>query len=792
MTTDSQTAAPAAPPRYRDPAAPLGERVEDLLGRMTLEEKIGQLNMPMPYDRDVLEAFDLGEPGHSYPCSIEDLEHVARGGFSAEVGPAGGCFALPFAIEGGPREQTELANRLQRIALEQTRLGVPLLFCAEGFHALMGEGGTIFPEGPGLGAAWDPALTEAVFAAIAREVRLTGGALACVAPIDPIRDPRIGRGAYWLTEDPHLLARLAQAMVRGGQGDDLAAPDRMAVCLLHYPAQSAGAGGLERGAMDVSPRTLADTYLPAWRAGLGPDGARSVMPTYVAIDGVPTHASAELLSATLRDDLGFDGVVLSEGLGFDSLLYEGVAATMREAGELALAAGVDVNISWETAYLTPLVEAVREGRVDEALVDRAVRRVLALKVRLGLFERPYADADAAARGVGSAPHCALALRAAQESVVLLKNEGGALPLRRDELRSIAVLGPHADAPRPWLGGYMSPRTGRPLPSLLDAIRAKVGAGVELLHAPGCSVLSAEESGIAAAVEAARAADVAVLVVGDAVSHPWLREPKGTIGEGSDVASLDLQGAQEQLVRAVHATGTPTAVVLVNGRALSIRWIAEHVPAIVEGWLGGERGPEAIADVLFGDVNPSGKLPMTFPAHVGQLPFTYDWKRSRAYAMGKPMFGWVDVQPGPLFSFGHGLSYTEFGYADLVVEQAPEEGVLARVRCAVWNAGERPGAEVVQLYVSDEVASVAVPEQLLRGFEKVRLEPGERRDLVFDLDAEALALIDASGRWVVEPGGFELRIGSSSADVRLRGRFELAERIAIEGWERVAVAGVQRG
>jgi len=790
--TSAHTTDPAAAePRYRDPAVPLEERVEDLLARMTLAEKVGQLNMPMPEDAQVLEEFGFGEPGHAYPCSIADVEAVTRGDFCAGVGPAGGHFLLGYLIEGGPRGQAEVANRLQRIAVEETRLGIPLLLCAEGFHALWGEGGTIFPEGPALGATWDPALVEEVFAAVARETRLVGHGLTCAAPIDPIRDPRIGRGAYWLTEDPHLLSAYARAMVRGGQGEDLADPERAAVCLLHFPAQSAGAGGLERGAMDVSPRALAETYLPAWRAGLGTGGARSIMPTYVAIDGVPTHASHELLTRTLREDLGFDGVVLSEGFGFDSLIYEGVAATQREAGEIALAAGVDVNISWETAFLTPLVESVRAGRVDEALIDRAVRRVLALKLRLGLFERPYVDEQRAAAEVGGAPHLELALRAAHEGIVLLKNEGGALPLDSAALGSIAVIGPHADDARPWLGGYVSLATGRPQPSLLDAVRARVAPGTEVLHAQGCSIMSDDESGIAEAVAAAQAADVAVLAIGDAVAHPWLREPIGTLGEGYDVTSLDLHGAQEPLVRAVHATGTPTVVVLLNGRALSVRWIAEHVPAVVDGWVGGERGAEAVADVLLGAVNPGGKLPMTFPRHVGQLPFTYDYKRSRRHVMRKPGTGAVDMPAEPLFPFGHGLSYTEFAYADLSIETAPEDGVLARVRCTVANAGARAGAEVVQLYVADELSSVELPVQLLRGFQKVSLEPGERRELTFDLDAEALALIDASGRWVVEPGWFELLIGSSSADARLRGRFELPERTELAGLEPVAVAGAQR-
>ncbi|HEX9188366.1 MAG TPA: glycoside hydrolase family 3 C-terminal domain-containing protein, partial [Vicinamibacteria bacterium] len=433
--------------------------------------------------------------------------------------------------------------------------------------------------------------------------------------------------------------------------------------------------------------------------------------------------------------------------------------------------GVDVGISYEDAYMGGLVESVRSGAVPEALVDRAVRRILRQKLRLGLFERSLVDPDRAEAVVHAPEHRDLALRAAREGIVLLKNEGNLLPLRKD-LRAIAVIGPNADDPRNQLGDYTAEVVLQDVVTVLEGVRAKVAPPTHVRFVRGCDVIGNATHEIAAAVDAARKAEVAIVVLGE---NEWHAPGKtGTNGEGFDVASLDLTGRQEDLLKAVHATGTPTVLVLVNGRPLSTGWAAEHVPAILEAWLPGERGGEAVADVLFGDHDPEGRLPITVPRHVGQLPVAYDHKPSKAYwirdGWGKP---YADMSPEPLFELGHGLSYTRFAYANLRIAPSGigHDGSV-EVSVDVSNEGRRPGKEVVQLYLRDPVASVVVPVQRLRGFEKVSLAAGETRTVRFSLRPPDLALLDADLRWTVEPGTFEVAVGSSSRRLPLTGRFEV--------------------
>jgi beta-glucosidase len=496
------------------------------------------------------------------------------------------------------------------------------------------------------------------------------------------------------------------------------------------------------------------------------------MATYPAIDGVPVHASARILTDILRGELGFRGLVLSEGSGISFLVTEQhVAATQKQAGELAIKAGVDVGISYEDAYMQAMADNVAEGRVPVELVDRAVRRILKQKMLLGLFENPFVDPERAAAVVRRKEHRDLALQAARESIVLLKNDGNLLPLARDS-RAIAVIGPNADDARNQLGDYTSQAIPQEIVTVLGGIRAKVARTAKVLHARGCDITGTARDGFAEALQAARNAEVAVVVVGE---RERMAAAGGTDGEGRDVASLDLSGPQEELIRAVYETGTPTVVVLINGRPLSIRWTAEHVPAIVEAWLPGEQGGHAVADVLFGDCNPSGRLPVTVPRHAGQVPITYDMKPSRGrWRDGRLSTArYVDMSGTPLYPFGHGLGYTSFEYRNLVVEpreMGPAGSVAAVVEIA--NTGSREGEETVQFYVRDLVSSVTRPAQMLRGFQKVRLKPGERRTVKFRLDAGALAFLDRDLKPVVEPGAFEIMVGASSQDIRARGRFEV--------------------
>jgi beta-glucosidase len=749
-------------PPYLDPSLPIDTRIDDLLSRMTLEEKVGQMNMPCVYEDRL---------GEGIPAKTEACRRFAAGTYEPGIGPGGGFFTLPNTIlHEGPRQQALFLNELQEVA-RTTRLGIPLLETEEGTHGLMCSGGTIFPEGLALGSTWDTALLDQVYSVAAREARAIGVHQIFTLVVEPNRDPRLGRNQEGYSEDPYLVSRIAETIVRAVQGRDVSASDKVVSGLCHYPGQSQPVSGLERGAMEVSERMLRETFLPPWVAGIRGAGALGVMATYPAHDGMPVHASEKILTRILRDELGFAGLVLSEGGGLGTLIYEGLAPSMKEAGPLALKAGVDVGISYEDAYMRDLIENVRQGKVPAALVDRAVRRILRQKIRLGLFEKPLVDPDRAVATVHAPEHRELALRAAREGIVLLKNEGDVLPLGKD-LHEIAVIGPNADNARNQLGDYVAHVVLQGVTTVLEGLRAKVDPRTRVKYVKGCDVIGSGTDEIAAAVSAARAARVAIVVLGE---NEWQAPGKtGTDGEGFDVASLDLTGRQEELLQAVHATGTPTVLVLVNGRPLSIRWAAEHVPAIMEAWLPGERGGEAVADVLFGDHEPEGRLPITVPRHVGQLPVAYDYKPSKAYwirqGWGKP---YADMSPEPLFVFGHGLSYTRFAYANLRIAPSSitRDGTV-QVSADVTNVGKRAGREVAQLYLHDPVASVVVPVRRLRGFEKVSLAPGETKTVRFTLGPSDLALLDAGLHWSVEPGAFEVAVGGSSRATPLTGRFEV--------------------
>ena len=755
----------AQQPIYLDSSKSIQQRVDDLLGRMALEEKIGQMNMPCCY----LSVF-----GRTHEEGLEFAKKFTEGTVREDLGPGGGFFTLTNSIlDQGTRQQVDFLNTLQEIATQKTRLKIPLLQTEEGTHGLMCADATIFPEGLAIGSTWNLDLIEEMYEITAREGRAIGIHQLFTLVIEPVRDPRLGRNQEAYSEDPYLTSCIARVIVKAVQGDSIAAPDKCVAGFCHYPGQSQPLGGLERGAMEISEWTLRSVFLPPWEAAIKDGGALGVMATYPAIDGIAVHGSSYILTDILRHEYDFDGLVLCEGGGLTTLVYEGFAKNQKEAGVLALNAGVDVGISYEDAYQKPLLESVQEGLVSEDLVDRAVRRILKQKFRLGLFEKPFVDVKRAEDIVHRKEHQNIAYQAAWEGIVLLKNYNQLLPLSKD-IKSIAVIGPNADHEKNLLGDYTSINVTQDIITILEGVKSKVGTSANVRYVQGCNVIGGDLNEIKQAIKVADQSDAAIVVVGE---NEW-RTPgkKGTVGEGYDAATLELTGMQQELLKAVYGTGTPTVVVLVNGRPLATRWIAEHVPAILEVWCPGEKGGAAVADVLFGDYNPSGHLPVTIPRHVGQLPVYYNYPPSKKYwlenAWGKP---YVDMDPTPLYAFGHGLSYTTFKYSNLEINPSQTgPGGKVKISMTIKNSGNRAGADVVQLYINDPISSVSTPVKELKAFRKVWLKPGQSTKVQFELGPRHLSLVNRYLKKVVEPGEFKVMIGHSSDEIVLQGTFRIAE------------------
>jgi beta-glucosidase len=729
---------------YLDPKQPTEKRIDDLLSRMTLEEKVGQINIPCVY---------VGELGNNPESKIEGSRKFIEGVLVKGVGPGGGLF--DYANEAlrskSPREQAEYFNELQKIAIEKTRLHIPLIQIEEGTHGFMCPGSTVFPEGLAIGSAFDLDLVHRIYAVAAKEARSSGVNMLCTLVMEPNLDPRMGRNEEGYTEDPYLLAQIGETMVKTMQGYDISGKENVVTAFTDFPGQNPAFGGLERGAMEVSERKLKEVVLPGYAACIK-NGALAVMASYSVVDGLATHGSEYLLQTLLRDEMGFRGVVLDEGGGVGTLVDEGVAANLKEAGILAIKAGVDVGVSFQDSYLGALIENVNEGKVPVEEIDRAVRNILNIKFKLGLFENPYVDPDYAGKVRHANEHRELALKAAREGIVLLRNEKNILPLKKD-IKSIAVIGPNAEAGKHQLGDYSPHNVPQEIVSVLKGIKYKLSEKTKITYVKGCNILGNELDEIEKAKEAAKNSELAIVVLGESLDSD---------GEGRDIASLDLTGLQEKLLEAVHSTGTPTIVVLINGRPLSINWAAQNSPAIVEAWNCGEQGGNAVADVLFGDYNPGGKLAITFPRHSGQIPLYYfqsktKWER------------YVDMPSSPLYEFGYGLSYTTFEYSDIkIVPEVIGVAGESQISVAVKNTGKVKGDEVVQLYIKDVVSSVSTPAKLLRGFSRVTLEPGETKTVTLNLGPESLSLLDENLKRVVEPGDFEIMVGTSSEKIKLKG------------------------
>jgi len=752
---------------YRDPSLPIERRVEDLLGRMTLEEKVGQMLCLWQGKRAITDRdgrFDPARAPKWFRIGVGRIERPGEGH--------------------GARAEAEFTNAIQRWVKDSTRLGIPVLFHEEALHGLEAEQATSFPQAIALASTWNPELVERVFAAAAAEARARGVHQVLAPVVDVARDPRWGRIEETYGEDPYLAARMGVAAVRGFQGTEARiGPSHVLATLKHMTGHGQPESGTNVGPAPYGERTLRDVFLYPFEVAIREAGARSVMPSYNEVDGVPSHANRWLLRDVLRGEWRFDGVIVSDWFAISQLAdLHHVAADHGEAARRALAAGVDVELPDVQAYGT-LVDQVRQGRVAEATIDTIVRRLLRAKFELGLFENPVVDPDAADRISGADASRSLALDAARQAITLLKNDGGILPLSAERLSRVAVIGPHAA--EVLLGGYSG--GPRHLVSILEGIRTRLGPQATVEYAEGIRitedstftrepqphvggarsharwgadrvVLADSASNArrrAAAVTLARRSQVAIVVVGD--NEMTSREAYAPNHLG-DRADLGLPGQQEELVRAVLATGTRTVLVLIHGRPLSIPALGSLVPAILDGWYLGQETGTAVAEALFGDINPGGKLPVTVARHVGQLPVFYNHKPSARR-------GYLFDTAQPLFPFGYGLSYTTFAYANLRVEPARiAPGARATVSVDLTNTGPRSGDEVVQLYVRDEVSWGTRPVAELRGFRRVTLRPGETRTVTFEIGPEELAYHGPDMKRVVEPGRFDIMVGGNSVDV----------------------------
>ena len=725
----------------------LGQKLEDLAGdlwedfgeKMTPEEKTG-------FREAILENGKfLSQKAHRY---------IGKSGL-------GSIYAVLRSLN--PEQAAEIANEIQKFVVENTRLRIPILLCEECIHGHMAKGATIFPQAIGMASTWDPDLVQKVGSVIAKETRAVGGHQTYSPVLGVARDPRWGRTEETFGEDPCLASCLGIAMVKALQGENLTDSSAIIATAKHFAAHSEPLGGRDSNMEGISEKDLREIFLPPFKAAVEEAGAKSIMPAYSTIDGIPCTASKKLLTKILREEWGFEGYVVSD-LGAIEHLYSKhrVAATLEEAVKQAVEAGVDIHLAGPR-FADLLLELVEKGQVSKATINQAVRRILRIKFVLGLFEEPYVDPERAVRICDSKEHRQLALEAARKSIVLLKNENNLLPLNKD-IASILVTGPNADNVRNQLGSYSGQGS---VVTVLEGIKNKVSPETKVDYVKGCSVKGTSTEGIQEAVEAAKKSDVAIVIVG---GSSWTRE--STCGEGYDRADLNLPGVQINLIKAMYETGTPIVVVLINGRPLTINWVAENVPAILEAWYPGEEGGNAIVDIIFGDYNPSGKLPITFPQSVGQLPLYYNYKPS-----GR-RYDYVFMKGEPLFVFGYGLSYTKFKYSNLRI--TPEEIAPAgeiNIGVEVQNIGDWEGEEVVQLYVHDNVASVTRPIKELKSFKRITLKAGERKIVNFTLTADHLSFYDRDMNLLVEPGTFDVMVGGNSAK-GITGSFKIIKSAAV--------------
>ncbi|MDR1919034.1 MAG: glycoside hydrolase family 3 C-terminal domain-containing protein [Tannerellaceae bacterium] len=724
---------------YQNAQAPLEKRVENLLSKMTVDEKIKQLDM---YWGKELAEMD----GHEAVAYSEEKTAAALG--TTGIGSVHDLYPL----------KVETVNQIQRYAVERTRLGIPVLFVEEGLHGYCGKESTTFPIPLQLAGAFDTTLVRKIGQVIAAESRSHGIHFILAPVLDLARDARWGRVEETYGEDPYLVALNGTAIVRGMQGEDLSQHHAVVAEPKHFAVHSIPEAGSNIAPVLVGEREARSTFLVPFEKAVREGGAKGIMAAYHEMDGLPCVFNHWLLTDVLRGEWGFQGFVLSDlGAIKMALTSHKTARDTTDALAQTLKAGMNMQFYdfGHPGFQTALQEALETGQLKEAELDRAVRDILRVKFMLGLFDNPYIDPILPSKVFHTEASQALALEAAHKSIVLLKNEGSLLPVN-DRNARIALVGELAESLYP--GGYAHPQ--KEGISILDGLRQQKAPSQTIRYEKGYSFEKEAEAGLKErAVALAKQSDVAIVVVGENVK---------VVGEGKDRADINLDKLQLDVLKAVYETGKPTVAVLFNGRPLTINWIAEHIPAVVETWFSGEKGGLAIADVLLGYVNPSGKLSVSIPRSIGQIPFFYYHKPSSKHS-------YVDEKNTPLYAFGHGLSYTSFDYSDLQITPAEiSAGEKATVKLSIRNTGEREGTEVVQLYIRDEIASVATPVKALKGFQRLTLQPGESKEIRFELSEEALWLWNREMKRLVEPGSFRILAGSASDDIRQEGQLIVKE------------------
>lgn len=755
-------------PPYKNPDIPILSRVEDLLSRMNLDEKIAQLGSIWSYEL-------LDDQGN---FSNEMAEALLKNGIGQITRPGG-------ATNLSAKEVAKLVNQIQRYLIEQTRLGIPAIMHEECLSGYMGLGATNFPQPIAMASTWDPELIEKMTSTIRNDMRNMGIHQGLAPVLDVVRDPRWGRTEESFGESAYLVAKMGVSYIKGLQGEDI--KNGVIATAKHFVGYGASAGGRNWAPSNIPPREIREIFMLPFEAAVKEAKVLSIMNSYSEIDGIPCASSKELFTDTLRKHWGFNGIVVSDYFAIDMLReYHRLAKDKKEAAKYALQAGIDIELPKIDCYTT-LKELVEQGFISESTIDQATSRVLQIKFMLGLFDKPYIDVEK----IELKKHYSIATEIARKSIVLLKNDG-ILPLKKDV--KIALIGPNASEVRNLLGDYAylahikvlldsanqttfnTPKFNlknvekvvneniKKIPSILDSMKAE---GIVFTYAVGCEVSDSSIEGFSEALHTVENADIAVVVVGDKSGLT----KDCTSGESRDSANLKLPGVQEELILEIAKLGKPIVLVLMTGRPYSLKNIVNKVNAIIEMWLPGEVGGKALVDVLFGKVNPGGKLPISFPRSAGQIPVHHDVKPSGGRSHWHKDY--VDESVEPLFSFGHGLSYTKFEFSNLVIEpqKVPSAGQVT-IKIDVKNSGEIEGDEVVQLYLTREHASVTRPLKELKGFKRITLKPRESKTIIFKTHTDVLAYYDRDMKLVVEPGVFKVMIGSSSDDVRCSGEFEI--------------------